>query len=110
MIRVLLADDHVAMRTGLRHILEQNEDIEVVAETDSGELANEIFNDVLPCVLVMDVSMPGIGGLEALKRILVRHQNAKVILYSMYENVTIATQAISSGAMLILKNPPTQKR
>jgi len=108
-IRVLIADDHEAMRTGLRRILEQNDGIEVIAESESGEQAADKYNETSPDVLVMDVSMPGIGGLEALRRILTRHQSAKVILYSMYESVTIATQAISSGAMAYIEKAADPK-
>lgn len=109
MIRVLLADDHAAVRFGLRRILEQYDDIEVVSESESGEQANESFNDVLPDVLIMDVSMPGIGGLEALRRILTHHESARVIIYSMHESATIAAQAISHGAAAYVEKTADSK-
>ncbi|PHS23324.1 MAG: DNA-binding response regulator [Methylophaga sp.] len=98
-IRVLLTDDHAVVRSGVRRLLEQHEGIEVVAEAESGEQAYQIFGEYLPDVLVMDMSMPGMGGLEALRRILARHHNAKIVIFSMHENATFATQALTSGAV-----------
>lgn len=98
-IRVLLTDDHAVVRSGVRRLLEQHDGIEVVAEADSGEQAYQSFSEYLPDVLVMDMSMPGMGGLEALRRIIARHQSAKIIIFSMHENATFATQALTSGAV-----------
>ena len=98
-IRVLLTDDHAVVRSGVRRLLEQNEGIEVVAEAESGEQAYQLYGEHLPDVLVMDMSMPGMGGLEALRRIIARHDNAKIIIFSMHENATFATQALTSGAL-----------
>ena len=98
-IRVLLTDDHAVVRSGVRRLLELNDGIEVVAEAESGEQAYQLYGEVLPDILVMDVSMPGMGGLEALRRIITRHSNAKIIIFSMHENATFATQALSAGAV-----------
>lgn len=98
-IQVLLTDDHAVVRSGVRRLLEQYDGIEVVAEAESGEQAYKRYGEYLPDVLVMDMSMPGMGGLEALRRILARHHNAKVIIFSMHENATFATQALTSGAV-----------
>lgn len=98
-IKVLLTDDHAVVRSGVRRLLEQHDGIEVVAEAESGEQAYQLFGEYLPDVLVMDMSMPGMGGLEALRRIIARHSNAKVIIFSMHENATFATQALTSGAV-----------
>ena len=97
-LRVLLVDDHNVVRSGLRRLLELSGDIEIVAEADSGEQACLIYNDFLTDVLVMDLSMPGIGGLEALRRILAIAPKAKIVIFTMYENTTFATQALSAGA------------
>ncbi|HQN65132.1 MAG TPA: response regulator transcription factor [Methylophilus sp.] len=96
--RVILVDDHNVVRSGLRRLLELSGDIDVVAEASSGEQACQIYNEFQANVLVMDLSMPGIGGLEALRRILISSPKAKVIIFSMHENTTFATQALSSGA------------
>ncbi|PHS32966.1 MAG: DNA-binding response regulator [Methylophaga sp.] len=98
-IKVLLADDHAVVRSGVRRLLEQHDGIEVIAEADSGEQAYLLFGEHLPDVLVMDMSMPGMGGLEASRRIIARHSHAKVIIFSMHENATFATQALTSGAV-----------
>ena len=98
-IRVVLTDDHTVVRSGLRRLLEQHEGISVVAEAESGEQAYQLFSEVMPDVLVMDMSMPGIGGLEALRRIMARHSKAKIIIFSMHENATFATQALTAGAI-----------
>ena len=69
-IRVMLVDDHNVVRSGLRRLLELGGDIKVVAEGSSGEQACQIYSDFETDVLVMDLSMPGMGGLEALRHIL----------------------------------------
>ena len=97
-IRVILADDHNVVRSGLRRLLELGGDIDVVAEADSGEQACKIFGDFQSDVLVMDLSMPGIGGLEALRRILSVAPKAKAVIFTMHENTAFATQALSAGA------------
>lgn len=97
--KVLLTDDHTVVRSGLRRLLEQHDGISVVAEAESGEQAYQLFSEVMPDVLVMDMSMPGIGGLEALRRILARHNKAKIIIFSMHENATFASQALTAGAI-----------
>lgn len=97
-IRVILVDDHNVVRSGLRRLLELGGDVEVVAEANSGEQACDIYGQFQPDVLVMDLSMPGIGGLEALRRILSVAPKAKVVIFTMHENSTIATQALSAGA------------
>lgn len=97
-IRVILVDDHNVVRSGLRRLLELGGDVEVVAEANSGEQACDIYNQFQPDVLVMDLSMPGIGGLEALRRILSVAPKAKVVIFTMHENAVFATQALSTGA------------
>lgn len=98
-ISVMLADDHSVVRSGLRRLLEQHDNINVIAEVESGEQAYQQFGQWLPDVLIMDISMPGIGGLEALRRILLRYHDAKIIIFSMHENVMFAVQALTAGAI-----------
>lgn len=76
-IRVLLTDDHAVVRSGVRRLLEQYDGIEVVAEACNGEQAYQKYIDHQPDVLVMDMSMPGLGGMESMRRILVRERSAK---------------------------------
>jgi len=98
-IRVMLTDDHAVVRSGIARLLERSEDINIVGEAESGEQGYQLYSELEPDVMVMDMSMPGIGGLEALRRIITRHPKAKVIMFSMHENVTFAVQAMTSGAV-----------
>ena len=100
-IRVLLADDHEVVRSGLARMLERNDDMHIVGEATSGEQAYQMYTELDPDILIMDMSMPGIGGLEALRRILVRYTKAKVIMFSMHENVTLAVQSMSAGGVCL---------
>ncbi|ACT49978.1 MULTISPECIES: response regulator transcription factor [Methylovorus] len=97
-IRVLLVDDHTVVRSGLCRLLEQHSGIKVVAEAESGEQAYQVFGEYLPDVTVMDLSMPGMGGLEAMRRILARYRTARVLIFSMHENAAFAMQTLKSGA------------
>jgi DNA-binding NarL/FixJ family response regulator len=95
----MLTDDHAVVRSGLGRLLEQNEGIRIVGEAESGEQAYQTFPEINPDVLVMDMSMPGMGGLEAMRRILNRWPQARVIMFSMHENATFAIQSMTSGAL-----------
>jgi len=97
-IRIMLADDHAVVRSGLRRLLEQRHGLEVVAEAESGEQAYQLFGECLPDVAVMDLSMPGMGGMEAARRIVARHPAARILVFSMHENASFATQALKAGA------------
>lgn len=97
-IRILLVDDHAVVRAGYRMLLKNSEDIEVIAEADSGERACKAFADLKPDVVVMDLSMPGIGGLEAIRRIIARDANAKILVFSMHEDTVFVEQALQAGA------------
>ncbi len=97
-IRVMLADDHAVVRSGLRRMLEQNQQLEVVVEAENGEDAYQLYSDHLPDVAVLDLSMPGMGGLEAVRRIQARHPAARILIFSMHENAAFATQAMRAGA------------
>lgn len=97
--RILLADDHEVVRSGLATLLSKQDDLSVIHEVNSGELAYQSYSELEPDLLIMDMTMPGIGGLEALRRIRGRYTQARVIMFSMHENVTLAMQAMSAGAM-----------
>jgi two-component system invasion response regulator UvrY len=96
-IRIILVDDHAVVRSGLRRLLELNKQIEVIAEADSGEQAYQFYGELEPDVVVMDISMPGMGGLESARRIIKRYDNANIIIFSMHESSSFASQAIKSG-------------
>ena len=97
-IRIMLVDDHAVVRAGVRRLLEQDTRFLVVAECDSGEHAYQQFGEYLPDITVIDLSMPGIGGMEAIGRIIARYPTAKLLVLSMHENAAFASQAIKAGA------------
>lgn len=96
-IRVILVDDHAVVRSGLRRLLESHKSIEIVSEADTGEMAYQLYGEVQPDVVLMDISMPGMGGLEAAKRILQRYAHARIVIFSMHEAVSFAAQALKAG-------------
>lgn len=96
-IRALLVDDHAVVRTGYRMLLEQA-GIDIVAEADSGEAACRMFLETQPDVVVMDLSLPGISGLEAVRRIVARDSRARILVFSMHDNPVFIDQAINAGA------------
>jgi len=99
MTRVLLADDHAVVRTGFRLLLMSHAEVSVVGEADSGESACRAFAQLLPDVLVLDLAMPGMGGIEALKRIRAHHPQARVLALSAHDDSTHARRALSEGAL-----------
>ena len=97
-IRIMLVDDHAVVRAGVRRLLEQDTRFLVVAECESGERAYQQFGEYLPDITVMDLSMPGMGGMEAIGRIIARYPTAKLLVLSMHENAAFASQALKAGA------------
>lgn len=97
-LRVMLADDHAVVRMGFRMLVEGGGDMVVCAEADSGEAACRIYPEALPDVLVMDVSMPGIGGMEALSRILAHHPDARILILSAHEDTVHPRRLMAAGA------------
>lgn len=95
---VLLVDDHFVVREGYRRLLERTTDIVVVAEAASGEDAYRGFIEHSPDVIIMDINLPGIGGIEAARRILAREPQARVLMFSMHEDVVFPSRALQTGA------------
>ena len=95
---IVLVDDHAVVRAGVRRLLEQEPLFEVTGEAESGEKAYQIFGELKPDVMVMDLSMPGMGGLESIRRILMRYEKAKILVLSMHEDLSFANQALKLGA------------
>lgn len=98
MITVLLADDHDLVRTGMRRLLDDVEGISVVAEATTGEEAVSFSREHRPQVVLMDVNMPGMGGLEATKKILQHNDAIKVIIVTMNEDEIMAQHLLKAGA------------
>jgi len=94
MIRVLLVDDHAVVRTGFRLLLQAHPDITVAGEADSGESACQRYLELTPDVVVMDLGMPGMGGLEALRRIRAHHAQARVLALSAHDDPLYARRAL----------------
>jgi two-component system invasion response regulator UvrY len=99
MIRVLLVDDHAVVRMGFRLLLQSVPEMSVVAEADSGESACQLYAEAAPDVVVMDLAMPGMGGLEALRRIRARDPEAKVLTLSAQDDPMHARRALQEGAL-----------
>lgn len=97
-IRVILVDDHAVVRAGFKMLLATHDNIKVIAEADRGEQAIQLYKEKQPDVMVMDISMPGIGGLEAIRRICTRHNKAKILVFSVHQEQAFINQAMSAGA------------
>lgn len=98
MIRVLLADDHPVVRSGYQRLLDQPGDIRVVAEAATGEAAYAAFVADPPDVLATDLSMPGGGGLELIRRVMQRDPAAHILVFSMYDSPPLVRCALEAGA------------
>lgn len=98
MIRVVLVDDHPVVRTGYRRLLEQTGDVEVVAEAGDCAGGYSAFVAHRPDVLVTDLSMAGPGGLELIRRVLLRTPEARVLVFSMHDGALLVQRALEAGA------------
>jgi two-component system, NarL family, invasion response regulator UvrY len=98
LISIMLVDDHAVVRAGIRRLLDQETHMNVVAEAESAERAYKIFGEHLPDITIMDLNMPGMGGMEGIKRIIARYPTAKILVLSMHENAAFASQALKAGA------------
>jgi DNA-binding NarL/FixJ family response regulator len=97
-ILVLIVDDHALHRDGTRRILEQHSDIEVIGEAESGELALVLVNQLHPRVVLMDIRLPGINGIETTRRIRERHPDVRVLVITAYEEDEYVRGALEAGA------------
>ena len=98
LLKIMLVDDHAVVRAGVRRLIEQDGRFSVVAEADSGESAYQQYLTCKPDIVVIDLSMPGMGGMEAIARIITRFPSAKLLVLSMHENAAFANQALKAGA------------
>ncbi len=99
MIKVLLVDDHAVVRTGFRLLLDSVAEISDVFEAESGEVACQRYQELAPDVVVMDLAMPGMGGLEALRRIRAHDPHARVLALSAHDDPMHARRALREGAL-----------
>ena len=98
MIKVLLADDHDLVRAGLRHIVEDSGDMEVVAEAADGREAIQLALQKTPDVAVIDISMPGMDGLEVISQLKVQAPKLPILILTMHKNKEYMDLALSAGA------------
>jgi two-component system invasion response regulator UvrY len=99
MIRVLLVDDHAVVRTGFRLLLQSTGEVTVIGEAESGEAACRLYAELEPDVVVMDIAMPGMGGLEALRRMRARHPQVQVLTLSAHDDPMHARRCLAEGAL-----------
>lgn len=97
-IKVILADDHKIMRDGLRSLLEKEPDIEVVAEAEDGRTAVQQVQELSPDLVIMDVSMHDLNGIEATRQIIAKYPDVKVLALSMHSDKTYVAGILSAGA------------
>jgi two-component system, NarL family, response regulator NreC len=101
-VRILLADDHTVMRSGLRLLLERHERFEVVGEAADGRQAVELADAQQPAVVVMDIAMPHLNGVEAARQILVRHPDTAIVMLSMHSDESYVLRSLKAGACAYL--------
>ena len=97
-ITVLLVDDHPIVREGYRRLLEESGKIHVVGEAAAVAEAYRLFRDLTPDVVVMDLALPGVSGIEGIRRILAHQEDARVLVFSMHEDAIFARRALEAGA------------
>lgn len=104
-IRILLADDHTILRDGIRSLIEDEPDMEVIGEAEDGITVVKLANTLKPDVILMDLAMPLLNGLEATRQIRKNNPQAKILILTMHENEEYIRQVLAAGAMgYILKD------
>src|SRR5690606_41302054 len=99
MISVLLVDDHAVVRTGFRLLLQTHREMTVIGEADSGEKACRLYDELGPDVVLLDIAMPGMGGLEALKRIRAKDHRARALALSAHNEPTQPPRALAERGL-----------
>ena len=108
-IRILLVDDHAIVREGYLSLLAKQPGLQVVAEAADGDQAYQRFKECSPDVVITDLSLPGISGLELISRIKQRDASAKILVFSMHQNPGFAVQASRAGALgYVTKSSPPE--
>ena len=98
LVTVLLVDDHAVVREGYRRLLERAGDIAVVGEAGDADAAHAAFQDLAPDLVVMDITLPGASGIEAMRRMLALKRDTRVLMFSMHEEPIFAQRALRAGA------------
>ena len=106
-IRILLADDHTVMRDGLRALLDRQPDMLVIGEAADGRECVRLSEEQSPDVIVMDIAMPGMNGIEATRRIVAEQPRTAVVILSMHQDESYVLRALKAGAKgYLLKDSP----
>ncbi len=97
-IKIILVDDHMVVRAGFKMLLAAGDSIDVIGEAARGEQAIQLYQELSPDLVVMDLSMPGIGGLETIRRIMQRDNNALILVFSVHHEQVYINRALNAGA------------
>jgi len=97
-IKILLVDDHKIIREGIRSLLEKQPGMKVVAEADNGLTALQLVQEIVPDMVIMDVGMPDLNGIEATRQIVARTPGVKVVALSMHLNKRFVVEMLKAGA------------
>jgi two-component system, NarL family, invasion response regulator UvrY len=98
-INVMLVDDHAVVRMGFKLLLESAPDVKVVAEAENGEQGIKLYGEHHPDVVVMDITMPGMGGMEAIERIMAKDNTARILVLSAHEDSVHPRRVLNAGAL-----------
>ena len=98
-IKVMLVDDHAVVREGYRRLLEKHKDMHIVADAGDGATAYRQYKALRPDVIVLDLTMPGKGGIEVIRHLRKWDNSARVLVFTMHDNTAYAIQAFQAGAM-----------
>ncbi len=108
-VKIMLVDDHAIVREGYRALLQKQPRLHVVAEASDGAEAYRLYKEVRPDLVIMDLTMPGLGGIEAVRRIKQWDPAARILVFTMHQSATYAVQAIRAGAKgYVTKSSPPQ--
>src|SRR5437763_2645828 len=108
-IRILLADDHTMVREGLRALLDRQPDLKIVAEAADGRECIQLAEEHSPHVVMMDIAMPKMNGIEATRRIMAANPAASVVILSMHQDESYVLQSLKAGAKgYLLKDSPRE--
>ena len=98
-MRILIADDHGIMREGLRALIEKQADMEVVGEAEDGRMVVELARELSPDVIIVDITMPNLNGVDAARQILAENRDARIIALSMHSNKLFVTKMLQTGVL-----------